>query len=439
MNLPAVILPEYYAERLARSGRNSGTLDVKWNAAEELALIDGLREGTTGTHRQGLSEVPRRHHLRWAATNAAMGLWFRVDPQLHLVGLHAARRRAATKLDAFRGYVVGGDWTVPGREGATLAVTVTPDLADHPREDDDELRLPFAAWRLHGGRGSAEMLPIMVAAEAAEPLLGLGDAWPLGELQHTTVALIGAGSIGSAAAEALGAYGVRHLVLIDPDRLHGHNFARHRAGEEHLGRYKVNAMAEILTRRDPQMRVEPLVLDVIYDADEVRPVLDEVDVVLVSSDGIDSRRAANHLARRAGKPAVFACVLADGGFGEVLRVRPPRTGCLLCARAQLVEEGGLDPEPALDRGYGTGTRHLPMTAVGGDLTLVGQLAAKAVVATVLEKLGFRDQRLPADHAIIGLRPKPNMAKPFDISRAGDLHWRELPPPREQCPTCGVPG
>ena len=440
MIIPAVVLPALYASSLIASGRNSGTIDVKWNRPEQLALVDGYREGRTGIRRAGLSAVTSRHDLRWASANEESGLWFRVDPELHLLGLAAAHRDVAAKLGAFRSSVKGGDWTNPSHGGATLAITIADLTYDLPDEQDSGHPgpTPFAAWLLDPDAGTAMMIPVMLAPEVADPLRWLTGPWPLPEIQAKTVAIIGVGSIGSAAAEALAAYGVGSLILIDPDRLDSHNFARHRVPERHLGRFKAKAMADILKAHNPQTAPEPLVLDVIEDADQLRPALAEADAILIASDGIDSRRAANHLSRRAGKPTILACVLEDGAFGEILRIRPARTGCLLCARERLREEGGMDPEPGLDRGYGAGTRHLPMTAVGGDLSLVGHIAAKATVATVLEDLGFREEKLSGDHAIIGLRPKPHLEPPFDIHHAGEVRWRELPPPRDDCPTCGTP-
>ncbi len=428
MSLPAVVLPDLYAQRIAASGKNSGTLDVKWDDAEQLAVIDGFRAGREGIRRQGLSEVPGRHHLAYATTNAEMGLWFRVEPALHLVGSEAARRGAVTRLDAFRGHVVGGDWINPGKGSSTLAVTV----ASIPEVDEPH----FVAWRLIPDIGAAEMIPLEVVEEMLDLFAPLADAWPLEKLASKTLAVIGTGSIGSAATEALSAYGIRRLVLVDPDRLSADNFARLRLDPANVGRYKVNALAQHLRERDPSIEIEPLTLDVIYDADLIRPVLREIDGAVIATDGVESRRAANHLLRRARKPSVFACVLSNGAFGEILRIRPPATGCLLCARAALVAEGAMNPEPSIDRGYGTGTRHLPMTAVGGDLALTGDLAAKAIVATMLEDLGYRDQRLPGDHAVLGLQPQPDVTPPFDVEFAGKLRWRRLPPPRADCPTCG---
>jgi molybdopterin/thiamine biosynthesis adenylyltransferase len=430
MSEPFVLLPALYAERIDASGKNSGTLDLKFDAAEQVAVVDGFRGGRDGGRRQGLSDVPPKHYLAFATTQPGMGLWFRVKPELHLLGVEATRRDSGIGISTFRQHVVGGDWIQPGLHAYTLALTVSePSNPGEPR---------FAAWRLQPDKDMAIRVQTEVVEERIDLLEPLRDSWHVDELAHKTVALIGAGSIGSAAAEALASYGIRQLALVDPDRLRSHNFARHRVHAANLGRYKVSALAKLLQERDSCVQVEAMPIDVIYDADRVRPMLREVDAVLVSSDGVDSRRAANHLARRAAKPAVFACVLGDGAFGEIMRICPPRTGCLLCARAELIASGGIDPEPALDLGYGTGSRHLPMTAVGGDLGLVAQLAAKIVVATLLDDLGYRDQRLPGDHAIVGLQPKPGMAPPFDIERAGEVRWRPLPPPRDDCPTCGRP-
>ena len=227
------------------------------------------------------------------------------------------------------------------------------------------------------------MTPIAVVDEQQLLLAPLLGHWPVEELAGAHVVVVGAGSIGSAANDALAACGIGQLTLVDPDRLLTHNFARHRAHPRDVGRHKVNAERDRLTDRDPALRVDALPLDVIYDADAMRPLFAEADAVLIAADGIDARRAANHIARRAATPAIFACVLENGAYGEIIRTRPSQ-GCLLCARAELREEGGMAPERSLDRGYGRGTRHLPMTAVGGDLAVVGQLGAKIAVATILE-------------------------------------------------------
>lgn len=255
-------------------------------------------------------------------------------------------------------------------------------------------------------------------------------------LAAMTVMVVGVGSIGGAVVHALASYGVGRLLLVDPDRLRWHNLVRHVCGAEHVGRLKASALREDLRLLRPDTVTEVHPLDVVEDADRVRPLLQRTDLVVCAADGIDPRRVVSHLARRAGTDAILACVLEDGGIGEVLRLRSWRDrACLVCQRQALRAAGGIDPEPRLDAGYGTGTRHRPMTAVGADLHLVGQLAAKTAVATLLEGGGHPDQRLPADHALLALRPQPGWAAPFDLQGAGELRWLPATAPLAGCPSC----
>jgi hypothetical protein len=105
------------------------------------------------------------------------------------------------------------------------------------------------------------------------PIDHLRGEWPVDELAETSVTIVGVGSIGSAVADALSGYAVGKLALVDPDRLLQHNLVRHRARAEDLGRYKVNATAEWLRMRNPQLKVTTYPLDVIDEADPNAPAL----------------------------------------------------------------------------------------------------------------------------------------------------------------------
>lgn len=428
MRDPFIILPNDYAERIAASGKSHGYLDVRQDTVDDVYVIDGFWAGEQGGIRGASDWVKNRHYLGYANRDNRRGLWYRVDESLHEVGFQARIRNGGLPLSIFRDGVEGG-WVSPGK-GSALAIT----YAETP---DGEAQ--WAAWTLSGAHDQADRVMLQLVFEKLPVLAPLLGHWPLLELGSDKVVVVGAGSIGSAVNDALVAFGIRRLALVDPERLLSHNFARHRAHPKHLGRRKVRAEALRLTDRDPTLEIEAFAADVIDDADLMRPLFAGSDLIVVASDGVESRRAANHLARRADKPVVFACVLLNGAFGEILRVPTPAIGCLLCARNELVQSGAMvNPEDHLDRDYGTGTRHLPMTAVGGDLGLVGQMAAKTAVATLLQAKGFGDQRLPGDHAVLGLRPMPGMAAPFDIEFAGEVRWRDLPPPRPDCPTCSTP-
>lgn len=425
MRLPLGVLPTSYADAIVASGAKSGALDFLVDQAEDVAVVNGFR--VDGVRSRGGSDWLKRHYSRHSSPVPNSGTFYRVRPMLHLLGEQAAKRGAVLKLGAFCDHVEGGGHHVgTGGSSFTLAYSLDPG-GGQPL---------WSGWHLTDD--SARWWPVQVVHEERDLLAPLAGVWPLDELAGLRVMVVGAGSIGSAAAEALAAYGVRHFDLVDPERLLEHNFARHRVSPSELGRWKVSALADRLTDRDPAVEVTSYAIDVIDDADVVRGLLSEVSALLVTADGVAPRRVANHLAVRAGVPAVFACVLEDGALGEVVRVRPRGSGCLSCLRENLRDAGGLDPESGLDLGYGTGSRHRPMTAVGGDLDLVAGLGAKSVVATLLERGGHFEHRLPGDHAILGLRPLSRVAPPFDRVLAGEVRWREIGPPREDCPSCATP-
>jgi molybdopterin-synthase adenylyltransferase len=420
-----VLVPGAIAAAMRDCGVKSGTIDVRHDTVESLVVIAGFSKGTS-LKRPVATKWLEDHYTAHVPVTPGVGAWYRAEFELHERGRAATKRSAAMPTETFRGLVQGG-WTFPPIDRPMFVVT----FAETSDADHD-----FAGWLV--SRETAAYFPVEVVNEGVDLFDPLGEAWPLSALTGKTVAIVGAGSIGGAAAEGLAAYAVRHIALVDPDRLHGHNFARHRAKRDQVGRMKANALADMLTERDGDLEVERFPLDVIVDADVMRPLFARSSCILVASDGIASRRAANHLACRARVPVVLACVLENGRLGEVIRVRPGVTACLLCSREQLAERGVINPEPSLDLGYGEGHRHLPMTAVGGDLEIVGRLAARAVVSTLLEDAGFLGERLPGDHGVVGLRPALGWEPepPFDVECSLTVNWHSLGAPSPDCPSCG---
>ncbi|WP_416354901.1 HesA/MoeB/ThiF family protein [Curtobacterium sp. VKM Ac-2865] len=300
----------------------------------------------------------------------------------------------------------------------------------------------FTGWILDRN-GAA---PFQVHAEPdALGAIQLGTGWPLQGLQSNTVSVIGTGSIGSAATRALADVGIGTINLIDPDRLLWHNIVRHQLGPSAIGRYKVDALADALRDRSRPNAATGSTsyrthrVDAVEQAADLFPLIHRAQVVLCAADGIAPRRVVNHLARLAGTPAIFACVLDDGSVGEIFRSRPgTKFGCLLCHRAWLAEQGWMDPEADQELAYGTGTSHKPMTAVPSDLQLIGQLAAQITLATLLEsRHGRPGASLPNEHAVIGLRPTADLGGPFNVAHAGEVRWASVPPPRTDCPTCSL--
>lgn len=322
----------------------------------------------------------------------------------------------------------------PGLNELSVVVACCPEVAalevGHPLQE-------FGGWAVN--RDHARPVDLVVEPEQYG-LPQLSGHWPVELLADRSVLVVGVGSLGSAAAAALAGYGVGRLHLLDPDRLLWHNLVRHVLGQEHVGRHKTDAMAEHFRARYDQLQVSSHVADVVANADLVRGLLPQVDAVVCAADGIAPRRVVSHLARRAGKDAILTSIMEDGELGEVLRLRrAPDHGCLRCRRAQLYERDLLDPERVQERGYGDGNPHRPMTAVGPDISLVGDLAAKITVASLLERAGQADQRLPGEHLVVGLRlrgPYTASGSPYDVARTGDITWSAATPPRPGCLTCG---
>lgn len=415
-----LLVPASIVADIAGGDVNWGYLNMRFDLGERLLVVAGYwMKDLYGLPAVG--DWVDDHYCR-ADVIGQSGLWYRVDPELHQWHQWLSRMGGGAVLDLSKFQeLVLGRWTVPGRsEWPVLTVFLGDDGPD------------VAAWWVsaHGARPAD-----CAQVDDRPPLSYVAEHWPVGELAKMKVTVVGVGSIGSAVADSLAFYGVGELALVDYDRLLPHNVVRHQLTRRDIGRHKVNAVAEHLRRRWPVLTVDRYPLDVSEDADVMRPLFARSDLVVCAADGVTARRVTNHLARRAGTPLVLVCVLENGALGEVIRTRPGR-GCLLCHRADLVARGTLDPEPALDRGYGEGTRHLPMTAIGGDLRLVAHVAAKSAVGTLLERKGHFAQRLPDDVFTIGLRPVPGLGEPFDLERSCATRWSSLPTPRPECPTCG---
>lgn len=420
---PTFLIPSGVARHLLGAWAGpTGTLHIKYDKPQNLELIVGgtfdgeaafqVREGFLG-----------RHRSRFADVQTNFGLWYRVDPDEQELWWELASREGAVSPDIFRSRIRQG-WKTPPRFGIQFILTVAI-LDDKP---------VCRAWIAN--ETQVVPAPLIYVDEGADIYSPLNGLWPLNDLADAAAIVVGVGSIGVAASLGLASYGVRHIILVDPDRLLQHNLVRHQLDCSHIGRYKVSGVEELIESRYPGVEVTPLALDVVSDADKLRPLFRESTLIIGATDGVAPRQTLNHLAQWAKKPLVLAAVFDDGGIGEIIRLVPEgETGCLTCLREQLREDDLIEPERTLDLGYGTGFIHRPMTAIGGDLAIVGQLAAKVAVATILEDRGHKDQALAGDHAVIGLRPTPGLQGPFDVGYSGEIKWNNIGSRRPGCPDC----
>lgn len=418
-----VLIPSAAVSMIKQAG-SRGNVTCRISAPERAAKVIALSDGdATPYHLQ-----EDKAHFLASADFHEVGSWYRTDQNVAALSYFLARQQQVITFQGFRDVIPelrdpGANWYI--------AITCT----EEPPEIAPGRRLPeFAAWRV--SRAGVRPLNCDVETDRAS-MQGMAEHWPVQELQQRRVLLVGLGSIGGATAVALAGYGVGNLDLVDPDRLLYHNVPRHVCAETAVGKYKVGAVADHLERLWPETATCQFRTDAIVDADLLRPLIDAADIVMCTVDGVEPRRVVSYLCKRANTPLVLACVLADGRYGEILRMRPyPEIGCLECQRRALAEKGQIDLEPTLDRGYGEGTRHNPMTAVGADLHLVGAFAAKSAIATMLAAIGHLDQVLEDDNAVLALRPEAGWAPPFDSSRGMSVTWYSSTPPYPDCRACG---
>lgn len=425
------VLPATAAAKMRSALASRGCLQMVHHKPDDLWVVTMFQDGFAGI-RLPVSPPTTQRALNRPEATRYDGTWHRADveAQIHHHMLSQRYRHAMSADDLIR--LLPG-LARPRNTELRVVIAHCPEVNDL---DPGNPLQEFAGWAVT--RDSAQPLDLVVEPEQYG-LSQLVGHWPVELLQDRTVLVVGVGSLGSAAASALAGYGVGRLHLLDPDRLLWHNIVRHVLDQRDVGRHKTDALAEHLRERHDGLDARSHVADVVGDADLVRGLLPEVDAVVCAADGIAPRRVVSHLARRAGKDAILTSIMEDGELGEVLRLRrAPDQGCLLCRRAELYEQAKLEPERVQEHGYGDGNPHRPMTAVGPDIALVGDLAAKITVASLLDRQGQSDQRLPGEHLVIGLRLRAPYNTPYDVARTGDFRWGPATPPRPGCVTCSPP-
>ena len=145
-----------------------------------------------------------------------------------------------------------------------------------------------------------------------ERLLGADVLARLGEVR---VALFGIGGVGSWCAEGLVRSGVKHLTLVDADRISASNVNRQlMATPRTVGQVKVEALRERLLEISPDAEIVPL--QKVFSAETAEEFgLDGYDYIL---DAIDSLKDKGELILRATRtPAVFF-----SSMGAALKIDP---------------------------------------------------------------------------------------------------------------------
>ena len=157
-------------------------------------------------------------------------------------------------------------------------------------------------------------------------------------ISRFSIAFVGAGAVGAAAAEMAVRAGFGRLTIVDRDVVEPSNLARQFLYDaEDAARIapKAEAAAARLHEIDPSVPVRAVVADL--DADNAREVLADHDVVFDGSDNFETRLLVSDAARALGRPSVYAACV--GAEGRVAVSVPGRTPCLRCYLEELPPAG----------------------------------------------------------------------------------------------------
>jgi molybdopterin/thiamine biosynthesis adenylyltransferase len=144
----------------------------------------------------------------------------------------------------------------------------------------------------------------------------------LAKLAGQRLTICGAGALGSQLADNLARQGVRHLRVIDRDRVEEHNVSTQLYGESDVGAWKVEVLRQRLFRATG-IEIEAMRKEL--DARTARTLLQDGGLVLDTFDNSASRQLVQEHCRALSLPCLHVGLYAD--YGEVIwdeRYRVPR-------------------------------------------------------------------------------------------------------------------
>ena len=220
-------------------------------------------------------------------------------------------------------------------------------------------------------------------------------------LKAASIAVIGAGGIGSGAIPALAAAGIGRLTIIDNDVVDRSNLQRQPIfRDDQVGGEKAKLAAVFAMATNPH--VEAVARERRIDAANAAELLGGHDLVLDGSDNFAARLAVSDACVRLGIPLVSAAAVQFQGQVGLFRGRP----CFRCFVGDAFDSDECDNCAEL--------------GVLGALTLtIGGFGA-----------------LLAIRAIAGIADDAGTLHLLDADK---LSWRAIPLPADpQCRTCGAP-
>jgi adenylyltransferase/sulfurtransferase len=157
---------------------------------------------------------------------------------------------------------------------------------------------------------------------------------PIGEagqqrLAASTVAIVGCGATGAAAAALLARAGVGTLILIDRDFVEESNLQRQVLFDEAdaaAATPKAEAARRQIARFNSDIQVRAHVADLVPD--NIQTLLGNAALILDATDNFETRYLINDYSVDRGCPWIYAA--AVGAYAATMNILPGETACLAC-------------------------------------------------------------------------------------------------------------
>ena len=213
-----------------------------------------------------------------------------------------------------------------------------------------------------------------------------------------SIALVGVGAVGAAAAEAAARAGVGRMTLIDRDVVEESNLSRQFLFDADDAA-SVAAKAEAAARRLRGIAPETSVRGVVADLDRrnALDVLSGHDLLFDATDNFETRLLVSDAARSLGLPAIYAACV--GSEGRVAVSVPKETPCLRCY---------LEGVPAAGEGPTCDTAGivptLPLVVAGAAMTEALRIAVGATPSRGIWTVEVWGMDLTARRRLADARP-----------------------------------
>ncbi len=180
----------------------------------------------------------------------------------------------------------------------------------------------------HDGGTMAALSDSELARYARQLILPEVDLEGQARLKESRVLIVGAGGLGTPAAQYLAGAGVGSIRLVDDDRIALSNLPRQLAyTEDDLGQLKVEVLAQRLRDANGEIAVDAHCAR--FEGDTASKLLEGVDIVLDATDSLQARLDIDRATYAAKLPWVMGAAVGTSGQWAVFD-EARREGCYHC-------------------------------------------------------------------------------------------------------------